>query len=119
MSNRTGGGEVMQQQGMLLPRMLRSWCTSTTPGPFQRFQVTPPHTTIVLLLLVPPPNTPPPPHPHPPQVVIGCLPSYAQAGLASPTLLAIMRLIQGLAMGGEFGESHGLVLCRAVTHIFP
>jgi len=39
------------------------------------------------------------------QVIIGCLPSYAQAGIASPALLAIMRLIQGLAMGGEFGES--------------
>jgi hypothetical protein len=37
-------------------------------------------------------------------VIIGCLPTYAQAGVASPALLAIMRLIQGLAMGGEFGE---------------
>jgi hypothetical protein len=38
------------------------------------------------------------------QVIIGCLPTYAQAGIVSPVLLAIMRLIQGLAMGGEFGE---------------
>jgi hypothetical protein len=37
-------------------------------------------------------------------VIIGCLPTYAQAGIASPALLAAMRLIQGLAMGGEFGE---------------
>jgi MHS family proline/betaine transporter-like MFS transporter len=39
-----------------------------------------------------------------PTVIIGCLPTYAQAGVAAPTLLAIMRLIQGLAMGGEFGK---------------
>jgi MHS family proline/betaine transporter-like MFS transporter len=41
---------------------------------------------------------------HLPQVIIGCLPTYKQAGIASPALLATMRLIQGLAMGGEFGE---------------
>jgi hypothetical protein len=46
-----------------------------------------------------------------PTVVIGCLPSYAQAGMASPTLLAIMRLIQGLAMGGEFGECCAELRC--------
>jgi MFS family permease len=38
-----------------------------------------------------------------PQVLIGCLPTYAHIGLASPIILAILRLIQGLAMGGEFG----------------
>ena len=30
-----------------------------------------------------------------PTVLIGCLPSYAQVGYASPILLAILRLIQG------------------------
>lgn len=38
-----------------------------------------------------------------PTVIIGCLPTYAQAGAVAPALLALMRLVQGLAMGGEFG----------------
>ena len=33
---------------------------------------------------------------------IGLLPTYAQAGLIAPALLAIMRFSQGLALGGEW-----------------
>jgi hypothetical protein len=33
-------------------------------------------------------------------VLISCLPTYAQAGMAAPILLALLRAIQGLAMGG-------------------
>ena len=36
-------------------------------------------------------------------VAIGLLPSYARAGLASPVLLVLMRIIQGFALGGEYG----------------
>src|SRR5215469_5173364 len=35
--------------------------------------------------------------------LIGCLPSYAAAGIASPALLVLMRIVQGFALGGEYG----------------
>ena len=35
--------------------------------------------------------------------VVGLLPSYAQIGVAAPAILILMRLVQGLALGGEYG----------------
>jgi MFS family permease len=34
---------------------------------------------------------------------VGVLPSYASIGVAAPILLLVMRLAQGLALGGEYG----------------
>ncbi len=35
--------------------------------------------------------------------LIGCIPSYESIGFLAPTLVLILRLLQGLALGGEYG----------------
>jgi MFS family permease len=35
--------------------------------------------------------------------VVGCLPNYASIGVAAPVILIVLRMLQGLALGGEYG----------------
>jgi MFS family permease len=48
--------------------------------------------------------------------LIGCLPSYASIGALAPTLLIVLRFIQGLALGGQWGGAMLLATENAPRH---
>lgn len=48
--------------------------------------------------------------------LIGCLPSFATAGSIAPVLLVLLRLVQGLALGGQWGGAVLLVTESAPRH---
>jgi MFS family permease len=48
--------------------------------------------------------------------LIGFLPTYAQAGTLGPTLLIILRILQGVALGGEYGGAAIYVAEHAPNH---
>ena len=49
-------------------------------------------------------------------VLMGALPTYAMVGTASPVLLVVLRFIQGVALGGEFGGAALLTAETAPPH---
>lgn len=41
-----------------------------------------------------------------PSILMGCLPTYASWGWVSPVLLVLLRMMQGLSMGGQLAGSY-------------
>ncbi|MEU9414254.1 MFS transporter [Streptomyces sp. NPDC048272] len=49
-------------------------------------------------------------------VAVGCVPSYASIGIAAPLLLLLLRFLQGLGLGGEWGGAVLLTAEHAPEH---
>lgn len=47
---------------------------------------------------------------------IGCIPSYASIGFWAPVCILLLRLLQGLALGGEYGGAATYVAEHAPAH---
>src|SRR5437762_10241815 len=49
-------------------------------------------------------------------VLVGFLPTYATIGFAAPLILVVLRLAQGLALGGEYGGAATYVAEHSADH---
>jgi len=47
--------------------------------------------------------------------IVGILPNYASIGVAAPVILIVLRMLQGLALGGEYGGAATYVAEHALT----
>jgi len=48
--------------------------------------------------------------------LIGCVPSYEDIGIAAPLIVLLLRLLQGLALGGEYGGAATYVAEHSPAH---
>ena len=48
--------------------------------------------------------------------LIGCIPSYESIGFTAPLLVLLLRLLQGLALGGEYGGAATYVAEHSPAH---
>ena len=59
-----------------------------------------------------------------PTVLIGCLPTYASIGILAPIAIIVLRIVQGLSVGGEYTSSlvflaeHAAPNRRAITAVW-
>jgi MFS family permease len=49
-------------------------------------------------------------------VAVGCVPTYETIGVAAPVLLLVLRFLQGLGLGGEWGGAVLLIVEHAPAH---
>lgn len=49
-------------------------------------------------------------------VAVGCVPTYGSIGVAAPLLLLVLRFLQGLGLGGEWGGAVLLTVEHAPAH---